>query len=361
MVFMSPPMPCPSGTSAVASAPTALRINLIGKSNGVGLQRDLGLLSHALRSLGHRVEVLAVDAEEARRRRSLLTQSAVGLHRLYGRMGGLSQGADIDLNLMLEHVWPQYLSQARCNVVLPNPEWFDRHDQRFLACVDQVWAKTEYTRQLFAARRCNTRFVGFDSEDRHLPQVRRERRFFHLAGKSTMKGTDRLLRLWARHPHWPTLTVVQHAAELHAPEVQADNIERRCGYLDDAQLRQEQNACLFHLCPSLTEGWGHYLVEGLSVGALVVTVDAAPMNELVSAERGLLVAHEATGRQRLASTYRFSTAALRAAVESLLQLDDTQVERLSQAARAWFLDNKAGFPGRLQAALAGVAEQRAVG
>jgi glycosyltransferase involved in cell wall biosynthesis len=343
------------------TAPAALRINLIGKSNGVGLQRDLGLLAAALQTLGHDVQVLAVNAEEARRRRSLLRQSAVGLQRLYGRMGGVSPHADADINLMLEHVWPRYLRQARYNVVLPNPEWFDRHDQRFLPCVDRVWAKTQYTLQLFAERGCYSSFVGFDSEDRHQPEVPRERRFFHLAGKSTMKGTDRLLRLWAQHPHWPTLTVIQHAAHLHAPEVVAPNIDRRCGYLDDAQLRREQNACLFHLCPSLTEGWGHYLVEGLSVGAVVVSVDAAPMNELVGAGRGVLVAHESTGKQRLARTYHFSEWALRDTIEAMLRWDDARVSRVSQAARQWFLDNRAGFPARLQAALADLTVQRAAG
>ena len=59
-----------------------------------------------------------------------------------GRRG--RQGADLgaDVNLMLEHVWLQYLSTAPINVAVPNPEWFDRHDRRFLAEVDSVWAKT---------------------------------------------------------------------------------------------------------------------------------------------------------------------------------------------------------------------------
>ena len=54
---------------------------------------------------------------------------------------------------MLEHVWLQYLSTAPVNVAVPNPEWFDRHDQRFLTQIDNVWAKTSYTGQLFRAPR----------------------------------------------------------------------------------------------------------------------------------------------------------------------------------------------------------------
>ena len=60
--------------------------------------------------------------------------------------------------------------------------------------------------------------------------------------------------------------------------------------LDDAALRTLQNSHRFHLCLSEAEGWGHYIAEALSVGAITLTCDAAPMNELVTAERGLLVA-----------------------------------------------------------------------
>ena len=108
-----------------------------------------------------------------------------------------------DVNLMLEHVWLQYLSTAPINVAVPNPEWFDRHDRRFLADIDSVWAKTSYTRELFRALGCSTTYIGFDSEDRYDAAIAKQRTYFHLAGKSTMKGTDRLLRVWQRHPEWP--------------------------------------------------------------------------------------------------------------------------------------------------------------
>ena len=45
-----------------------------------------------------------------------------------------------------------------------------------------------------------------------------------------------------------------------------------------------------YVCPSSTEGYGHYLNEGRSAGGIIITTDAAPMNELVSnGDNGLLV------------------------------------------------------------------------
>lgn len=299
-----------------------------------------------MQAAGHEVHVTRIDALQARRRRSLWAQLKVRWALLRRRRRAVD-----GINVMLEHVWSEYLPACGTSVVLPNPEWFDAHDRRMLSHVDVVWAKTAYTAEVFESLGCRVRYVGFTSEDRFDSEARREATFFHLAGKSSMKGTDRLLRVWARHPEWPRLTVVQHAADTNAPEIEAANIDRRIGYIDDGELRRLQNASQFHLCLSLTEGWGHYIVEALGIGAITVTVDAAPMNELVTADRGALVRHEHVGSQRLATTHYFEEQHLEATIAGLLALTDAQRARLSQNSRRWFLENQAAFPQRLQDAL----------
>lgn len=325
-----------------------LKFNIIGKSNGVGLARDLTLLTDALQDAGHDVAVTAIDAVQARRRRSLLSQWSVRAEMLRRH---ISPGDQADVNLMLEHVWPQYLTAASINITVPNPEWFDRHDRRFLRAVDRVWAKTGYTHEVFSSLGCNTTLIGFDSADRNLPQIRRQRTFFHLAGKSPMKGTDGLLRVWARHPDWPALIVIQHKPEHHLPDIRADNIHRLLGYLDDATLMALQNSSTFHVCLSQTEGWGHYIVEALSVGAVTITVDAPPMNELVTSDRGLLVPYATTGIQRLATTYEFDEPGLEATIEAAIAMSGQECERLGANARTWYLRNKRSFSNRLATAL----------
>jgi hypothetical protein len=324
-----------------------IRVNIIGKSNGVGLSRDLDVLDAALQRCGCEVSVIRIDGADARRRRSLMTQLATRAGLKLGRR----RGSMSDINLMLEHVWLQYLGAARCNVAIPNPEWFDRHDRRFLSQIDRVWAKTGYTQATFAALGCSTGLIGFDSDDRFEPAVARQRTFFHLAGKSKMKGTDELLRIWGKHPKWPRLIVVRHAPSASAGGGAPANIEQRIGYLNDAELKILQNQSMFHLCLSRTEGWGHYIVEALSVRAVTITVDAAPMNELVTLDRGLLVAYAGTGTQRLATTYSFDEHALEMAVECAMSMSDVDWARKATSARDWFIHNKHGFTGRLQAAL----------
>jgi len=333
----------------------ALRLRLIGKSNGVGLSRDLALLGAALSASGCEVTQYPCERRDRKRRRSPLTRVAMRI----SRWRAVAPRPRYDVNVMLEHIWPQFVQQARCNVLVPNPEWTDRRDLAMLGVADRVWAKTADAARLFAARGCRVVRIGFDSEDRYDPSVPRLPQFLHLAGRSPLKGTQRLLALWQRHPEWPRLTLLQDSARGHGqPSPAAANIVQQHGFASDQELRLLQNAHRFHLCLSEAEGWGHYIAEAMSVGALAFTSDAAPMNELVSNERGVLVAAHPGERHNLACIARFDEAALEAAIERALALDTTQLDAIGAAARRWFLNNKHGFTARIQGAVEDLAGGR---
>jgi len=328
---------------------TPLSVHLLGFDNGVGLSRDLRLLRETLRGLGYRV-----DFTNTRRRGGLpgLVQRAKGQWHArqlaWRRRRGLPP--PFDLVLMEEHVAPAFLDDARHRVLLPHPEWFLPRDMEALPRIDLVLPKTREAQRVFAAQGCRALCIGFTSDDRRDASVPRERAFFHLAGSSRTKSTEPLLALWRRHPEWPCLTVVQHPKEAK-PGAPAANIVHRIGYLEDAELKRLQNAHLFHLCPSETEGFGHYIVEAMSVGAVVITLDAPPMNEMITPERGVLVPWSRTGSQHLATTYHFDAAAMEAAVTRALAADGTRCAAMGTAARAWYESERAAFPARLDAAL----------
>jgi len=346
-----------AGAPHAATAPglSGLKVRLIGKANGVGLSRDFDLLAAALAGAGCEVTRRPCERADRKRRRGVWSRLAARLRRLpfaAHRRGALAR---YDLNIMLEHVWPQFLHQARCNVVVPNPEWFDRRDVAFLPCIDRIWAKTSYAQALFTARGCSSSWIGFDSEERYWPQITREQRFFHLAGRSPLKGTGRLLALWQRHADWPALTVVQDLPAQTGEPAPSANVSVHRGYLSDDELRSLQNSHRFHLCTSEAEGWGHYIVEAMSTRAVTLTCNAPPMNELIDAQRGLLVEGRSAGRHNLADLYRFDDQALESSVERALALSQTEVQVMGDAARDWFLSNKRGFPGRIERALVEVA------
>ncbi len=325
-----------------------LSINLVAWDNGVGLSRDLSLLAAALRHGGFNVHVTPIGRGKLRKWfRPPLMRLRTWLQRLMHGRGWRR----FDVNVMLEHIRPEDLGRATRTLFVPNPEYCLPSDVALLPSIDGVLTKTRHADPIFAALGQRTAYIGFTSEDRHDPKIARERAFFHLAGRSHNKGTRELIELWQRHPEWPRLTIVQSPRVAEPITPPAANIEHRIDYLDNAKLRRLQNASRFHLCPSRTEGYGHYLVEAMSVGAVVITTDGAPMNELVTSERGVLVASARTGSKELATTYFFDEAAMEAAIERLLQLPEAELQQLGDAARDWFLRNDGGFAARVQSAL----------
>ena len=158
-----------------------------------------------------------------------------------------------------------------------------------------------------------------------------------------------------RKPEWPLLTVIQRAP-LNLPPTMPANLRLITEYLDDDALRVLQNRHAFHLCPSETEGFGHHLVEGMSVGAITLTTDAPPMNEMVAADCGVLVASGHTGTQRLATTYFVDPISLEAGVERMLALGVEERRTRSEAARAWWEANDHAFRQRLADAVAALAD-----
>ena len=144
---------------------------------------------------------------------------------------------------------------------------------------------------------------------------------------------------------------MQNPREARPIEPAVDNIDHRVDYIDDAELRRLQNANRYHLCLSETEGFGHYLVEAMSAAAVVITTDAAPMNELVQPDRGVLIGYSATGIQHLATTYFFDEGVLEVEIERLLAAPEEELQQMGHQAREWFLANDRGFSRRLALAL----------
>lgn len=324
-------------------------INLIAWNNGRGLAHDIRLFERALRDLGHDVVVT-----QAPRRTHGLPWRAYGARIAMAFRWMTGRGPRrFDLGLTIEHVHPGYLAMSRRNAFVPNPEWLSRRDRRHLDRFDAILCKTDSAMATFGAQGLRTAKIGFISDDCRREGIVRDRDFLHLAGGSRMKGTERLLDVWRRHPEWPTLHVYQSpsVAATDRPPA-APNLDHRVTFVPDIEdIRRLQNTHRFHLCLSEAEGWGHYIVEAMSCGAVVLATDGAPMNELVTDDRGIRVAARENGTMNAATLWHFDDEALEACIERIVRMPDAEVEALGQAARAWYEANQAGFPERLGRAL----------
>ncbi|PPT80165.1 glycosyltransferase [Xanthomonas arboricola pv. zantedeschiae] len=314
-------------------------MRVISRDNGVGLTRDMVLMAQTLRAGGIPVQEVGFTSQrlhDTAREARLWASRA-----LFGR---------VPVQIFSERVYARCLPLGQTNLLVPNPEWLLPKWLPRLPQFDAVLCKTHHAERIFRSLGCTTRFIGFTSPDRYDMQVARQRAFFHLAGRSTAKGTRVLLETWQRHPEWPLLTVVQSPRTAGKPVV-APNIDHRVRYVDDAELRRLQNAHLFHLCPSEAEGFGHYLMEALSVGAVTLATDGEPMNELVRPEHGVLIPVAQVRQRRLASYYYVDAAGIAQAVETALALPQAQLDQLSANARAFYQANDAAFAARFRNAV----------
>ena len=336
-----------------------MRINLIGWDNGRGLSHDLRLLRETLESQGNVVHVTSVGPK---RRRWTLRALWIRLQLLsQSLLSGDGARWKFDANIMLEHVQPAYFACAYRNFFIPNPEWLSKRDERHLHRFHAVLAKTRVAAATFKARGMVTHYIGFRSTDCLIPETQRQPHFLHLAGASRMKGTARLLAVWRRHPEWPPLLVLQSPQTAQGMPTTPDrgNVQHHIATLRNIEeIRRLQNSHVFHLCLSEAEGWGHYIAEAMSCGAVTITCDAPPMNELVRAERGLLVAAQAIGTLNAATRYHFDEEALEAAIERARNMSPVEYNALGVAARSWFETNQQRFGGLLQGALQPLLQEK---
>jgi glycosyltransferase involved in cell wall biosynthesis len=306
---------------------------IYARGNAGGLMRDMALVAAVLEADGFEVEGVALGKEKGLR---ILKVAGLRAARAWTR--------PVDVQVFLEHVVPGAHALSRCNLLVPNPEWFRPEYHPHLPAFRALLCKTRHAGAIFGALGARTRHVGFSSDDRMDATVARERSVFHLAGRSPVKGTEAVFAAWARHPEWPRLTVVQ--APRHArPHPPAANIEHLVGRIDDAALRTLQNRSRFHLHPSEAEGFGHCLVEGMSVGALGITTAGEPMDELLDPAFGVLVPPARVEGLGLARRFFVDVEGIEAGMAAALALDAARVEAMGAAARAAFEARDAAFRG----------------
>ena len=315
------------------------KINLIAWNNQGGLSHDLLLLTQALEQLGHQVFTTLAGPRRSDGNLRALWQRLIHRNRPI-----------FDINIMLEHIRPSFCWMARHNVFIPNPEWFSHRDANALGLIDAIFTKTAIATKMFSGNHAQTQYIGFTSFDHYAPEIIKKPSFLHLSGASKMKGTERLLQTWRRHPEWPVLTVYQSYPPSD-PVEEPVNIARHMTRLDPQTVRVLQNSHLYHLCLSEAEGWGHYIVEAMSCAAVVFVCDAPPMNELVTPTRGCCIAAITNSASNQAACWKFDITGLEAAIHHAITMTPEQANRLGQSARHWYLNNHSLFSTRLGTAL----------
>jgi glycosyltransferase involved in cell wall biosynthesis len=335
-------------------ASRAMRANIISWDGG-GLGTDIDVLTRALTRAGCDVSFKGRRHRIPRNRmHSLLMTAGVVMAQ---RWAALTHRPQFDVNFFIESVFPEYLPSGRMNCLFVHPEWFRDENLAHLPRLDFVLCKTPSGVEAFRGLPVVCRDLAFTSPDRRIPGfVRRgPMRCLHLSGQSAVKGTEAVVEAWSRHPEWPELTVVRRARRYGGEEAPPlppfPNVRYETDYVPDDRMLELQNACEVHVIPSQAEGYGHVIGEAMGCGAVVVTTDAPPMNELVRPDRGVLIRVARSEPMRRSMRNYVDVSDLEAKLNLVFAMSPESRAELGRNARAWYEAQHARFESALRALL----------
>lgn len=296
---------------------SSLRINIICHLNGAGLERDKEILEKELLALGHQVNHVTPNPKVP------ITEA--------------------DINIFIEVPVEKFFTYAKSNYFIPNPEWCSA-SKEIISKFDLILCRTREVERVFHQFNEKTYYLGFTSLDKYQPDIVKEyTHFLHTSGNSAQKGTKKIFEVWSHRPDFPSLTNIgRYYGDPNLPNV---TLLRK--HLPEEELNQRQNQCGIHLCLSETEGFGHYIWEAMSTGAVVITTDAPPMNEHIQ-DRRCLVGYSSSKPQRLGINYYVDSVLLEGKINDLLALPQEELERIGQQNRQIFLEQREAFREKLR-------------
>ncbi|WP_165324680.1 glycosyltransferase [Rhizorhabdus phycosphaerae] len=258
--------------------------------------------------------------------------------------------------IFIERVFERsFLKDYKSRILIPNPEWFLAEDvDRAGRMVDAVFHRNRFSMETLSPHLPNARHhqVGFTSRDPGIT-VREHRGYAHFRGKAPTRHSQILVDLWAKRPDLPLLSVQAYGSDIGIKTgkwIGADNLRMFLGFFPtNEQYFQELAASGIHLCTSATEGFGHYINESRAMGAVIVALDAPPMNELVRPDFGILVPTIASSPLNMGQSFDTTMELLEEAVDRVESLTLSQRGEMGAAAREAYVKDQ-------QQMLAGLTE-----
>lgn len=205
-----------------------------------------------------------------------------------------------------------------------------------------MWCKTKETERIFKEiikrnnRKLDIIYTSFTSKDWYDEKINKDKVFFHNRGASKLKGTLSLVQAWKAEFG----KLIVNSRDI-IPEKEGINVNYNI--FTEEELKKVQNNSMFHICPSVVEGFGHYINEAKSCGAIVLTTDAPPMNEFINNDFGILIPCKTGKKFRLGTLYKIETKQMQNKISEALCLKDEEIKEKQVKSRQSFLDNDIFF------------------
>lgn len=298
----------------------ALNITIYSRQNGAGLEKDQKILADALQELGYQIRCKDYKFFDPSK-------------EIYS-----------DINIFFERIPKNFMSFASINWFIPNPEWFFPSDEESLKTVDLILCRTCEVERIFQSLQMNTFYLGFSSIDCFDSSIQKDFSKYILLGSNMQKGTSTVVKAWISNPNFPFLfaRVPKSMEKINSP-----NMLIFPNPLEEAKLRELQNQCGVHVCISETEGFGHYIMEAMSTGGVVITTDAPPMNEFIK-EKRCLVPYQRSSIKGLGINYYADRIQFEQTIKNIMNLSKEELLEIGKMNRESYTKKSQEFKENLK-------------
>jgi len=231
-------------------------------------------------------------------------------------------------------------------VFIPHPEINVPGTLKLLKYVDHIWHKTKLSIDAFKnhAHQAAHLFTGWTSIDPNI-SVSNYRNFAHFRGKASNRHSTQILNVWRQNTHYPELRYHFYQELSNSWEepfefkewLKCRNISIMSGKIDKNFYFNQLSECGIHLCLSGVEGFGHYINESRAMSAVVVVLNAPPMNELTDSNSGILIDPTGCREMGLVSCHTVGENEIKFSIDEILSLPETRLRELGRTARECYL------------------------
>lgn len=256
----------------------------------------------------------------------------------------------------------EIMKSARVNLFLVNQDFFFTNavDMKLYEHIDLFLCKTLSAVKLIVSLNKNwkTFYMKFGTSipiNLDLNINKKEELCLHLAGKSSLKNTYAVIETWLKHhDSLPPIYIscydfcLKHINKLISGKRLEDyKIKLFVNPIPDNILFELKRKCLYYICPSAIEGYGHYINEGRIFKSIVITVDAEPMNELIDKTSEILIKYSKTNPKNNVVTYSINSDDLYNGIITAIKMSDIDKTKMRLNAHDKYVEDVKFFKSKL--------------
>lgn len=263
------------------------------------------------------------------------------------------------------------INTAKYNLLMVNHEYFSNIMKReLLEYIDILLAKTRvgvHTLLKYKKKykfKCKIYYTKFTTNTMITNTKKNYNELLHLADKSPFKMTDTVIQTWVNNKKLPNITITcfddclkntkhqlkkQQIYNLQQYIKNSSNIKLHTKFLPNDIITNLKNESGCYICPSYQEGYGHYINEGRSKGAVIITTNAPPMNELINKSNGILVNCKKISHNKCEFLYNYyiTEKDLLDAMKKYMNMTEKQKIEMGQKAQSKFIDDTKFFKKKM--------------